>query len=159
VIPRPAGPGEGLCLYPAVVLDERRGAEIDLRKVVPLGPPLVAYRDIVWVDTARHVWKLAFPRDSLARAFRRGIGAFAVRLDSTPVFAGWFWSCAMSSNCETFVITPDCDWGVLNEDELWIDTAYPPGGSKPDPDPRNDPGIVRRLLMDGKIRHCACGAK
>jgi len=85
----PAGTGEGLCIYPAVLKTDGAPLEdsFDLNLAEIAGKSIVSYRDILTYDTVSHVLHLSIPRDSL-HLFNRFGTPFLVTLDSEMLLLG-----------------------------------------------------------------------
>jgi len=117
--------------------------------------PVVADSDILSYDPGSHVFDLSFSRDEL----RTRVGSipvhgepFVLTVDASRIFGGWFWTVISSVGCWSCVtIEPDFPTDVAYESKIELEYGYPETIERPSPDPREDPRLIDRLKMDGRL--------
>lgn len=149
--------GEGLCIYPTEVeyTSDLSYQNFDIESAPIMDHPIISYDDIISYDTTSHILNLTYSRDSLKRKIGQ-IGVygepFLVTLDLTKIYGGWFWTPISSITCHWVAIEPDDLFDSLATNEIRIKLGYPTEDHFMGDDPRNNPQIMNRLVLDGKAK-------
>ena len=139
--------GKGLYIYPTEVeyTSDLSYQDFDIENVPIIDTPIISYDDMISYDTASHILKLTYSRDSLKSKIGR-IGVygkpFLVTLDLLKIYGGWFWTPISSISCPSVVIEPDCLFDSLKTDEVRIKLGYPTEDHLKGKDPRNNKEIL-----------------
>jgi hypothetical protein len=149
--------GEGLCIYPTKVeyTSDLSYQNFDIESAPIIDNPIISYDNIISYDTTSHILNLIYSRDSLkSRIGKIGVygEAFLVTLDASKIYGGWFWTPISSIPCHWVVIEPDDLFDSLATNEIRIKLGYPAEDHFKGEDPRNNPEIMNRLVIDGKAK-------
>jgi len=127
------------------------GCQIDESTAVTNEDPIIRYNDFLSYDPAEYTFELSKTAINTINQLEHSVSglAFAITVNNTIVYTGYFWPSFSSTSCNWIVIDPL----MLNTgSKIMVGLGYPgPFIGSPIPDKRNDSRIISAFEGDNKL--------
>ena len=150
--------GFALYLLPARI-NTNQLKTIDLKKLKPVGKPVITESDIRYYQKDNHQFRIDYPAADRIKKINNqgGTKSFAVFVDGEAVYTGAFWKSILSQSFDGIIIDTYKSVGdppyYSNTDYpvLTLESGYPSAEYFKGADLRSDPRIFKALETAGKL--------
>jgi len=125
--------------------------QIDDTTVITKKVPLILYADLLTYDPVEYTFELSINAINAIDGLQHSVNglAFAITVDNTIIYTGYFWPAYSSASCNWVVIDPLM---INMGNKIMITLGYPgPVQGQAIPDKRNDNRIISIFESDHKL--------
>lgn len=130
----------------------KNSAQIDVNSVVTKQSPLISYQDFLSYDSVQHEFSLSNKALDAINGLKHSVHGlpFAIKVNDTLVYTGYFWPSYSSASCDWVVIDPF----LANANKKATVRLGYPGliQGQTIEDKRNDKRILRIFKQDNKLK-------
>ena len=126
------------------------GCQIDELTTITKEDPVIRYIDFLSYDPAEYTFELSSSAVNNINSLEHSVNglAFAITVNNTIVYTGYFWPSYSSASCNWAVIDPLM---LTAGSKITVQLGYPGPGQGSIPDKRNDSRIISIFKNDNKL--------